>query len=88
MPEDMSRSLTQEDRFCLLLSRGQLTADERTRVREFLSRPVEWSLLLDRAYAHQVYPLVYCNVRALGFVGIPDAVLAELKGAFFANALP
>src|SRR5207302_5199888 len=56
MPEDMSRSLTQEDRFCLLLSRGQLTSDERARAREFLSGTVECSLLLDPAYAHQVFP--------------------------------
>ena len=71
MPEEMSHSLTQEDRFCLLLSCGQLTADERARVREFLSGPVEWSLLLDRAYAHQVYPLVYRNLRQLGFSASP-----------------
>lgn len=87
MPEDMSRSLTQEERFCLLLSRGQLTADERTRVREFLSGPVEWSLLLDRAYAHQVYPLVYRNLRQLGFSAVPHEVQTEVKGAYLANAL-
>jgi|SRR5215469_3049671 len=87
MPEDMFRSLTREERFCLLLSRGQLTADERTRVREFLSGPVEWSLLLDRAYAHQVYPLVYRNLRQIGFSAVPHEVQTELKGAYRANAL-
>jgi len=87
MPEDMSRSLTQEDRFCLLLSRGQLTSDERARAREFLSGTVEWSLLLDRAYAHQVSPLVYRNLRQLGFSAVPHEVQTELKGAYLANAL-
>src|SRR5438309_5482727 len=87
MPEDMSRSLTQEDRFCLLLSRGQLTSDERARAREFLSGTVEWSLLLDRAYAHQVYPLVYRNLRQLEFSAVPHEVQTELKGTYLANAL-
>ena len=87
MPEDISRSLTQEDRFCLLLSRGQFTADERAQAREFLSGPVEWSVLLDRAYAHQVYPLVYRNLRQFGFSAVPHEVQTELKGAYLANAL-
>ena len=87
MPEDMSPRLTREDRFCLLLCRGQLTADEQARAREFLSAPVQWPLLLDRAYAHQVYPLVYRNLRQLGFSAVPDVVQTELKGAYLANAL-
>jgi hypothetical protein len=33
-----------------------------------------------------VYTLFYRNLRALGFPGVPDAVQAELKGAFLANA--
>jgi putative nucleotidyltransferase-like protein len=48
---------------------------------------VEWSLLLDRAYAHQVYPLVYRNLRQLGFSAVPPEVQTKLKGAYLANAL-
>ena len=87
MTEDISPRLTREDRFCLLLSRGQLTPDEQACAREFLSGPVQWSLLLDRAYAHQVYPLVYRNLLQLGFPAVPGVVQTELKGAYLANAL-
>jgi Uncharacterised nucleotidyltransferase len=41
---------------------------------------------LERAYSHQVYPLVYRNLFAFGFSGVPEAVQAELKGAYLANA--
>ena len=87
MPEAMSPRLTPEDRLCLLLSRGQLTSDEQARAREFLSAPVQWSILLERAYAHQVYPLIYRNLRQLGFSAVPEAVQCELKGTCRANAL-
>ena len=79
MPHDMSPRLTREDRFCLLLSREQLTPEEQTRAGEFLSTPVQWSLLLDRAYAHQVYPLVYRNLRQLGFPAVPEVVQTSSK---------
>src|ERR1035441_1539816 len=91
MPEDtpprLTGALTREDQLCLLLSRGQLTPDEQAQAREFLAAPVQWPLLLERAYTHQVYPLVYRNLRQLGFPAVPDAVQAELKVGFFANAL-
>src|ERR1035441_7453542 len=90
MPEDtpprLTGALTREDQLCLLLSRGQLTPDEQAQAREFLAAPVQWPLLLERAYTHQVYPLVYRNLRQLGFPAVPDAVAAELKVGFFAPA--
>jgi hypothetical protein len=87
MLENKLECLTHEDRLCLLLSLGQLTPEEQTRTRKFLSAPVQWSQVLDRAYTHQTYPLVYCNLRELEFFGVPDAVRAELKSAYLANAL-
>ena len=87
MPKDQPAGLTREDRLCLLLSRGQLTPDEEARAREFLSAPLRWPLLLDRAYAHQVSPLVYRNLLQVGFSAVPDVVQTELKGAYLVNAL-
>lgn len=87
MPKDTSSRLTREDRFCLLLSRGQLTPEEEVRALEFLSAPLAWSLFLDRGYVHQVYPLLYRNLRQLGFPGVPEAVQAELNRAYQANGL-
>ena len=52
-----------------------------------LGAALEWPLLLERAYSHQVYPLVYRNLRDVGFSGVPDVVQAELKGQYLANAL-
>ena len=69
----MTPVLTREDELCLLLARGQLIPEERTRVLEFLATPLQWPLLLERAYSHQVYPLLYRNLLDLGFPGVPEA---------------
>jgi putative nucleotidyltransferase-like protein len=83
MGEDMSP----EDQLCLLLARGQLTPEIRNRILKYLALPLHWHLVLERAYTHEVYPLLYRNLRELGFPGVPNAVQAELKGAYLANAL-
>jgi Uncharacterised nucleotidyltransferase len=83
----MPTGLTSEDQLCLLLARGRLTQDEQARARQILASPLQWPLLLERAYSHQVYPLVHRNLRVLESSAVPDAVQAELKGAFLANAL-
>ena|SRR5215469_1834993 len=87
MYDDRSLSFSGEDRLCLLLARGRLTSDEQFRARELLSSPVDWSYVLERAYAHGVYPLVYSNLRELGFPGVPDAIRTELKREYLANAI-
>jgi hypothetical protein len=66
--------LTREDQLCLLLARGKLNSEERARVLQFLRTPVQWPLLLERAYSHQVYPLVYRSLLDLGFLGVPEEV--------------
>jgi len=83
----MISATTPEDQLCLLLARGRLTPDEEARARELLGSSLQWPLILERAHTHQVYPLLYRNLRALGFPCVPDAVQAELKGAFLANTL-
>lgn len=83
----LTLDLTSEDQLCLLLARGQLTTEVRTRILDFLASPLRWPLILERACSHQVYPLLYRNLRDLGFPGVPEPVQAELKGLFMANAL-
>jgi len=78
--------MTPEDQLCLLLARGHLTPDLQQRILEFLASALQWPLVLERAYTHQVYPLLYRSLRELGFPNVPEAVQAELKGAFLANA--
>jgi Uncharacterised nucleotidyltransferase len=87
MHDNPSLSFNAEDSLCLLLARGQLTSDEQFRARELLSSPVDWSQVLEKAYVHEVYPLVYSNLRELGFSGVPDAIRTELKCAYLANAI-
>src|SRR5215469_1388399 len=87
MYDDRSLSFSGEDRLCLLLARGRLTSEEQFRARELLTSPVNWSDVVERAYAHGVYPLVYSNLRELGFDGVPNAIRTELKRAYFANAM-
>lgn len=79
--------LSAEDQLCLLLARGSLTTAERTRAEGFLATPLRWPVILEHAYSHQVYPLLYRNLQDLGFPRVPEAVRAELKGKFMANAL-
>jgi hypothetical protein len=76
-----------EDELCLLLSRGQLSGAVRERALGLLESPLRWDLLLARAREHQVVPLLYRNLRALDFQGVPDAARAELSAAFRMNAL-
>lgn len=80
-------SMAAEDQLCLLLARGQLTPELRTRALEFLAGPLQWRVIMERACSHQVYPLLYRNLRDLGFPGVPEAVQSELKGLYLANAL-
>jgi len=87
MREDMTPVMTPEDQLCLLLARGHLTPEVQKRILESLASPLQWPLVLERAYAHQVYPLLYRNLRDLSFPGVPDAVQVGLKGAYLANAL-
>jgi len=83
----MGAVMTAEDQLCLLLARGQIEPDVHQRILKFLASPLRWPLLLERAYDHQVYPLVYRNLRQLGFPAVPDTVQTSLKGAYLANAL-
>ena len=87
MRENKFRSLSLEDHLCLLLSRGQLVPTHEVQVRELLSLPVRWPKLLELVYAHETWPLVYRNLRELGFLSVPDAVRAELKCAYATTAL-
>ena len=59
----------------------------RSRILELLATPLQWPLVLEHAYSHQVYPLLYRSLRELGFPGVPESVQTELKGAYLANAI-
>ena len=83
----MTRTMIPEDQLCLLLACGHLTPELRSRSLDFLATSLRRPLVLERAYSHQVYPLLHRNLRDLGFPGVPDPIEAELKSAYLANAL-
>ena len=102
MPEDLTRAaapvaspasvrsplpeMTREDQLGLLLARGQLIPEVWNQILEPLSTSLQWPLVLERAYCHEVYPLLYRSLRALGSPGVPQAIQAERKGAHLADA--
>jgi hypothetical protein len=77
--------MTREDQLCLLPARGQLIPEVRSQILELLSTSLQWPLVLERAYSHVVYPLLYRSLRALGYPGVPQVVQTELKSAYLAN---
>src|SRR3989449_783066 len=79
--------MTAEDHLCLLLARGHLPPAARSRALELLAAPLRWDLLLSRAGAHEVTPLVYRNLGTLEFFGVPDPIRAQLTDAFRTNAV-
>jgi hypothetical protein len=87
LKEMMHETTPVEDQLCLLLARGRLSSEVQARVLQLLATPLQWPAILERACSHQVYPLLYRNLRDLGFRGVPETVQAELKGLFLANAL-
>jgi hypothetical protein len=80
-------SVNLEHRLCLSLSCGQLSSDQRSRVLELLSQPVKWPEFLRIVYAQETWPLVYRNLRELGFPATSNEVRTELKCACIKTAL-
>src|SRR5437016_4110975 len=81
------QQMAPEDQLCLLLLRWELSPDVERRALELLASPLGWQLLLERARAHEVLPLLYRNLEALGFAGVPEPVRAELADAYGNNAI-
>src|SRR5207245_3266484 len=81
------RHMAPEDQLCLLLFRGELSPDTERQALELLASPLGWQLILERARAHEVLPLLYRNLQALGFTGVPEPVRAELACSYGNNAI-
>jgi Uncharacterised nucleotidyltransferase len=75
-----------EDQLCLLLARGELTPALQQHARALLAAPLRWDLILERATAHEVYPLLYRNLRSLAFIGVPTQARSELETLYKVNA--
>jgi Uncharacterised nucleotidyltransferase len=75
-----------EEQLCLLLTRGELPPHVLEQARTLLATPLRWDLILRYATAHEVYPLLYRNLRRLGFPGVPTQARTELESLYKINA--
>lgn len=78
--------MTSEDQLVLLLARGDFPTHVQEHVLALLATPLRWDLVLERAMAHEVYPLLYRNLRRLDFPGVPTHVRTELEALYKINA--
>jgi hypothetical protein len=70
----------------LLLARGRLGTEVEDRARCLLEHGLQWSGILRRAWEQDVFPLLYRNLRHLGFPAVPPAVQTELEAVYRINA--
>ena len=73
--------MTREERFVILMARGEPSRIELDETRSLLAVGLEWPVALRLAIAHEVAPLVHRNLRRLGVPGVPS----EISDAFEAN---
>ena len=54
---------------------------------ELLTASLDWDRVMQLIREHEILPLVYCNLKRLGFSGVPESARAELTSLFQRNAL-
>jgi len=79
--------MSPEDQLCLLLARGRLTPEAEQRTRQLLAGTLAWDSVLKRVRLQEILPLFCCNLKRLGFPGVPPPIQAELADLFKRNAL-
>ncbi len=70
----------------LLLARGELPPHVQRQAIAVLSTQLNWDLILKRAMAQGVYPLLYRNLQRLRFPGVATQVCTELEALYKVNA--
>ncbi|MCS6926763.1 MAG: nucleotidyltransferase family protein [Candidatus Binatia bacterium] len=76
-----------EEQLILLLARKTLSPRAQEHALALLAAPLRWEVLLARARAHKVYPLLYWNLQRLDFPGVPTQVRTALEGLYKGTAL-
>ena len=83
----MTRNLTPEEQFCLLLARGRFSPDVANRAISRLEPGLRWDVVLDCASTHGLLPLLYHRLCALEFRGVPPPFRRKLTDTFGVNAI-
>src|SRR5574337_617243 len=78
---------SREDELLLLLARGRLTPEVQGKAMACLQEELSWSVILQQAQAHDVFPLLYRNLLTPGCPGVPAEVRATLDRLYKTNAI-
>jgi len=76
-----------EEQLCLRLARSGSSPETESRTGELLAASLDWDRVMRLVRLHEILPLVYCNLKQLGFSGVPEPVRAEMTSLFQRNAL-
>jgi hypothetical protein len=79
--------LSAEEQLCLFLSVGCPSGSFRDRASELSATPLNWEIVVQYAVREGTFPLLYRNLRALGFPGGSPGVRVELASLARHNAL-
>jgi hypothetical protein len=82
----MRQDMTLENELCLLLLRRDLAA-VRKRTMELLASPLQWQVVLEKAYQYEIAPLLYRQLEILGFPSVPETIRTELENFLAVNAI-
>ena len=83
----MRSVLAPEDEAILLLAQGKFPPRVQEQALALVATPLRWDLIVERAKAQGVYPLLYRNLATLGFPGVPEQARAQLHHLSKINAL-
>ena len=75
-----------EVRLLLDCARTCLDAQRASRIKNLVSKDIEWAYLVRMARGHGVMPLLYRTLNSIGSDGVPKLTLEELREHFYANA--
>src|SRR5574337_200854 len=78
---------SREDELLLLLARGRLTPEVQGKALACLQEELSWSVILQQAQAHEVFPLLYRNLLTPGCPGVPADTRATLDRLYKTNAI-
>ena len=72
-------SFTAEDQLLLYSARVELDLETENRLRQLLSRSLDWDMILSRSWWHRIRPLVYHHLNAQPAGTVPQKFLDELE---------
>ena len=78
--------MSPEHKLLLLCARTKLTDQDSERIRALAGQELDWELLLQHAFYHKTFPLLYNSLKKACPDMVPEAVLQQLKSYYLKNA--